>query len=430
MLVGKALTGVCGTNSIKMGIRRFPTIYEILVCLGTEKRSRKNSAPTHRESSARQSAEVWQPQPGPTSPLAVEVAAEGAEPTSPLAVEVAAEGAAGLSAPLASPETSFVTSTPIRNPSGLGKIEQKMYGNARVYMGPRPDESLMQPLTGGEAAAFDQFDTMQELHNLMDNVQRSRPGHHHLELVPEALQGALSNDRFLRGEQVLLIDNAGSLPGFQESLSGTSLVTETGFPSQLFACYTDIVRVRSHRIGSWEDSIEEWPPAEAAQRFHASKNDDQPTHTPCNVIDMDSGLQDATRWSLPDAIRNVSLNEQVASDLPADVLEGGARIARYLLVSQGGAVTFFHTDFSATSVFYFVVRGVKVFHVIRPTPNNRRLFRGFMELEDRHRRFFGSHPELDGGGCRRVVVTQRQAICMPAGVIHCVETVGDSVALG
>ena len=46
--------------------------------------------------------------------------------------------------------------------------------------------------------------------------------------------------------------------------------------------------------------------------------------------------------------------------------------SHYLLLSQDGCQTFWHQDFSATSVLYTVLTGI--FFLIAPTEKNRKLF--------------------------------------------------------
>ena len=138
-------------------------------------------------------------------------------------------------------------------------------------------------------------------------------------------------------------------------------------------------------------------------------------------------MLEGAEWQMPDVIKALSLNESVKGSLPEAAYQGGDRVARYLLVSQDGAVTLWHTDFTGTTVFYAVLKGTKAFHVVRPTEKNRRLFDLFRDLDGHESLFFGSHPDVD---VVKVEVHARQAICMPAGVIHCVETFGDAVALG
>ena len=148
-----------------------------------------------------------------------------------------------------------------------------------------------------------------------------------------------------------------------------------------------------------------------------------------NVIDCDARLNSKTKFTMPKALKEVSLNEIYKKKLHESTYTKGDKVANYLLVSQGGAVTLWHTDFSGTSVFYALVKGCKVFYLIRPTPNNVQLWESFLS-QPRRDVFFGSHPDLDGGGCQKVVLTERLAVCMPAGMIHCVETIGTSIAFG
>ena len=44
--------------------------------------------------------------------------------------------------------------------------------------------------------------------------------------------------------------------------------------------------------------------------------------------------------------------------------------------------------------------------------------------------FPGYDPRCDAGGCQKFVLTERQSLVMPAGVIHRVGTHSESVALG
>ena len=44
--------------------------------------------------------------------------------------------------------------------------------------------------------------------------------------------------------------------------------------------------------------------------------------------------------------------------------------------------------------------------------------------------FFGATPGLDAGGCVKVVLTAGMTAILPAGMIHLVQTVGESVVVG
>jgi hypothetical protein len=146
-----------------------------------------------------------------------------------------------------------------------------------------------------------------------------------------------------------------------------------------------------------------------------------------NCIDGDANCSETTRFTVPQAVLDVSLDRICRPRMPEDYW--AQKLERYLLVSQDGAITLFHQDFSGTSVFYFLVKGCKTFYVIRPSANNQRLFDAF-QRETSNRFFFGSHPGLDEGGCMKVVLTEGQAIVMPANTIHMVLTTAPSIALG
>lgn len=95
-----------------------------------------------------------------------------------------------------------------------------------------------------------------------------------------------------------------------------------------------------------------------------------------NIIDADSRELNSATFEIPDCLKAVSLNEKV-DYLPSNC--HSERERHYILVSQEGAVTFSHVDHSATSVFYAVMRGSKIFYLIQPTENNKRVW---MEHQD------------------------------------------------
>lgn len=149
----------------------------------------------------------------------------------------------------------------------------------------------------------------------------------------------------------------------------------------------------------------------------------------CNTIDLDARAHPKANFTLPDAIKEVSLNEIYKDALRPLEYNTADKVAHYLLVSKAGAITLWHTDFSYTSVLYIVVKGTKVFHVVQPTENNKKLWAIYLEKKKRNL-YFGTHPDLDLTGSCKVIVIEGQAICMPAGVMHCVHTIGVSVAFG
>jgi F-box/leucine-rich repeat protein 10/11 len=101
----------------------------------------------------------------------------------------------------------------------------------------------------------------------------------------------------------------------------------------------------------------------------------------------------------------------------------------YLLLSQDGAITMSHIDYSATCVFYYLLRGRKTFNFAPPTPNNLELFAQFLKARRADPNIlFESHAKLDGR-FQKIVLRQNEAICIPLNVIHSVLTDGDSMAI-
>ena len=147
--------------------------------------------------------------------------------------------------------------------------------------------------------------------------------------------------------------------------------------------------------------------------------------TPCTVT-LDASTQRFTKFSVPTAVKSVSLTE--AARLGAEDSAAAGRMARNLVVSGEGAVTLWQSEISRSHVFFFVAKGARVFYFVRPTTKNLALFDAFEKLGDK-RLFFGSHPELEGG-CQKLLVPERHAVVMPAGFIYCAMSISNSVTLG
>ena len=147
-----------------------------------------------------------------------------------------------------------------------------------------------------------------------------------------------------------------------------------------------------------------------------------------NVLDVDSRAQPLyTAFEIPDAVKAVSMNEILKEDLREECRAD--REASYLLLSSPGAITLFHTDMTGSCVCYILLHGCKTFYLIRPTPTNTAIFNAYLK-DGRRTLFIGMHPDLDSSGCQKIVLREREAVFMPVGMIHAVETTGLSVALG
>lgn len=244
---------------------------------------------------------------------------------------------------------------------------------------------------------------------------------HHRIVRPEDLTEALKGEDFCESRKALLVQRSSKVPGFSSNLDQARLNHhDDAVIKYLISDYPGKVTMRC--LGDdWHDVLTQIPGNGVAAAFNARR----PKHW--NIIDCDSRSQEKTTFTWPDALKAVSLNERVKEFLPES--HRADREASYLLLSSTGALTFTHQDFSCSSVIYVVEKGCKTIYVAPPTPRNQHLFNAFI-YQDRRDMFFLGHPDLEGGGCQKIVVREREMICMPAGMIHFVETTGLSVALG
>lgn len=146
-----------------------------------------------------------------------------------------------------------------------------------------------------------------------------------------------------------------------------------------------------------------------------------------NVISLElssSPLKD--KVCSPKFVRQIDWVEQ---HWPGDLREQGIypQVTRYCLMSPGESWTDWHIDFSASSVFYHILRGRKVFYFISPTPENLRKY----EI------WSGSANQQSGvwlgDECDRVYKVELKpgnTLIIPSGWIHCVYTPVDALVVG
>ncbi|XP_076394485.1 histone lysine demethylase PHF8 isoform X3 [Megachile rotundata] len=101
-------------------------------------------------------------------------------------------------------------------------------------------------------------------------------------------------------------------------------------------------------------------------------------------------------------------------------------VQKYCLMGVKDSFTDFHIDFGGTSVWYHVLRGEKVFYLIRPTPANLQLYQHWMCSSTQSETFFGDQADA----CYKCVIKQGQTMMIPTGWIHAVLTPIDSLVFG
>ena len=105
----------------------------------------------------------------------------------------------------------------------------------------------------------------------------------------------------------------------------------------------------------------------------------QPEYHPMNVIDFNADAKSGMvhRFCLPNLVTDISFGHCMKASLsPKNQLafDFTSGISDYLLMSEAGAQTNWHQDFTGTSVFYILAKGQKHFFVVEPTEEHQKLF--------------------------------------------------------
>ncbi|EGI57244.1 PREDICTED: lysine-specific demethylase phf2-like isoform X1 [Acromyrmex echinatior] len=113
-------------------------------------------------------------------------------------------------------------------------------------------------------------------------------------------------------------------------------------------------------------------------------------------------------------------------DWPEDNDIKRPEVQKYCLMGVKDSFTDFHIDFGGTSVWYHILRGEKVFYLVKPTPANLQLYQQWMCSSTQSETFFGDQADA----CYKCVLKQGQTMMIPTGWIHAVLTPVDSLVFG
>ena len=159
----------------------------------------------------------------------------------------------------------------------------------------------------------------------------------------------------------------------------------------------------------------------------------QADYHPMNVIDLDieGHLNNMShKLSLPDLVRDISYGHRMKAALPyflRQQYDFTAGISNYLLLTEAGAQTNWHQDFTGTSVFYVVVKGRKDFYILENNELNQNLFDKWKRSDFKTSTFFGFHHQVT---VRHVALKRGDCLFLPSGWIHFVYTPEESIAFG
>ncbi|XP_030625272.1 histone lysine demethylase PHF8 [Chanos chanos] len=143
-----------------------------------------------------------------------------------------------------------------------------------------------------------------------------------------------------------------------------------------------------------------------------------------NVISLEfSDTRLSNLVETPKIVRKLSWVENL---WPEESVFERPNVQKYCLMGVKDSYTDFHIDFGGTSVWYHVLRGEKIFYLIRPTPANLALFERWSSSSNQNEMFFGDQVDM----CFKCSVKQGNTLFIPTGWIHAVLTPVDCLAFG
>ncbi|XP_071807682.1 histone lysine demethylase PHF8-like [Asterias amurensis] len=147
-----------------------------------------------------------------------------------------------------------------------------------------------------------------------------------------------------------------------------------------------------------------------------------------NVISLEfSGTKLSNLVQAPSIVRNISWVDNIwPEQLPEDCHYGKPEVSKYCLMGVKDSYTDFHADFGGTSVWYHVLRGEKVFFMIKPTPENLKKYEEWNSSPRQSEVFLGDRVDC----CYKCIVKQGHTLLIPTGWIHAVLTPVDSLVFG
>jgi hypothetical protein len=114
------------------------------------------------------------------------------------------------------------------------------------------------------------------------------------------------------------------------------------------------------------------------------------------------------------------------NDLPDDTEFSKPQVQKYCLMEVEDSYTDFHIDIGGSSVWYHILRGQKIFYLIRPTQANLSLYQRWMNSSTQSETFFGDQVDT----CYKCAVKEGETMLIPTGWIYAILTPVDSLVFG
>ncbi|KAG9260771.1 lysine-specific demethylase PHF2 isoform X1 [Astyanax mexicanus] len=141
-----------------------------------------------------------------------------------------------------------------------------------------------------------------------------------------------------------------------------------------------------------------------------------------NVINLEfSDTRMDTLVESPQIVRRLSWVENY---WPDDALLGKPKVTKYCLICVKDSYTDFHIECGGASVWYHVLKGEKIFFLIKPTSANLSLYERWRSSSNHSEMFFADQVDK----CYKCTLKQGQTLFIPSGWINAVLTPVDCLA--
>ncbi|KPP64805.1 lysine-specific demethylase phf2-like [Scleropages formosus] len=143
-----------------------------------------------------------------------------------------------------------------------------------------------------------------------------------------------------------------------------------------------------------------------------------------NVINLEfSDTRMASLVESPEIVRKLSWVENY---WPDDALLGKPRVTKYCLICVKDSYTDFHIECGGASVWYHVLKGEKIFFLIKPTSANMSLYERWRSSSNHSEMFFADQVDK----CYKCTLKQGQTLLIPSGEGDRLLEVGGSSSCG
>ncbi|KAM8930050.1 lysine-specific demethylase PHF2 isoform 1-T1 [Pelodytes ibericus] len=141
-----------------------------------------------------------------------------------------------------------------------------------------------------------------------------------------------------------------------------------------------------------------------------------------NVINLEfSDTRMSSFVEAPEIVKKISW---VENHWPDDALLAKPKVTKYCLICVKDSYTDFHIDSGGASAWYHVLKGEKIFYLIRPASANISLYERWQSASNHCEMFFADQVDK----CYKCTVKQGQTLFIPSGWIYATLTPVDCLA--